>query len=268
MRSVFWLGVAILLLACASTAYGEFTAYNDFVSDYTTNPNVTQWGQADADVAQALKDEATGVTVTPTMTITRMNTTSGGSGPASEIGATTPAGLIFNGKVAGQGTVIWYGSVGDWWFNVEFNGLDNSKTYEVATFIDRGNPAYENNRWTLISLQGADVSTYACSTGPGNYQVDATSVSQESYNTVDGELAMWTGIKPGTDGNFSLNFTFAADAQIPEQYRGTNQDGYGYAPAGIMLREVPEPSTLALMAMGAGCARVRLASSQVDLRSL
>jgi hypothetical protein len=239
MRNVLLFGLAVLVLTCTATAYGAFTAYNDFVTSYTVNSNVTIWGWPDAGTgAKALKDEATGATVTPTMTLTHLNTVNNGGGPGSEIGASTPAGLIFNGKVAGQGNVIYYGTASNWWFNVEFTGLDNNMTYEVATFQDRGNAAYDNLRWTLISLVGADLSTYASSAGGANYQVSATQVSQDSYNTADGSVAGWTAIKPGIDGSFSLNFTYAVDAQIPEAYRATNSEGYGYAPAGIMLKEI------------------------------
>ncbi|MCX6880093.1 MAG: Ig-like domain-containing protein [Verrucomicrobia bacterium] len=226
-----------------------FTAYNDFVTSYTANANVTHWGQPQVGTPQILKDEATGATVTPTMTLTSLNTVDNGGGPGAEIGAATPVGQIFNGKVAGQGNVIYYGTAGNWWFNVEFAGLDNNKTYEVATFTDRGNSAYDNLRWTLISLVGADSSTDASSAGGANYSVSSTQVSQDSYNTADGSVVKWTGIKPGVDGKFSVNYTFATDAQIPAAYTATNTEGYGYAPAGIMLRETTpanQPPTVAI----------------------
>jgi hypothetical protein len=230
-------------------AVTSFTAYNDFVTSYTANANVTHWGWPQVGTSQILKDETSGATVTPTMTLTHLNTVDNGDGPGAEIGASTPAGQIFNGKVAGQGKVIYYGNAGNWWFNVEFAGLDNNKTYEVATFTDRGNSNYDNKRWTLISLVGSDSSNYACSAGTGNYKISETAVSQDSgYNTIEGDVAKWTGIKPGADGKFSVNFTFATDAQIPAAYRATNSDGYGYAPAGLMLRETTpanQPPTFA-----------------------
>lgn len=244
---------AVMCLALTSLASADFVAYNDFVSTYTANPNVTHWGHPDAGTgAKALMDEATGATVTPTMTLTRLNTTNNGSGPGAEITSSvgTDAAAIFADKVAGQGSVIWYGIVSNWWFNAEFTGLDNSKTYNVAAFQDRGQVNYDNQRWTLISLVGADSSTNESSVGGANYVVSATAISQDSWNTLDGSVAKWTGIQPGTDGAFSINFTFATDAQIPEAFRETNRDGYGYAPAGIMLQEVPEPATMALLAMG------------------
>ncbi len=226
-----------------------FTVYNDFVTSYTANANVTHWGQPQVGTTQILKDEATGATVTPTMTLTSLNTVDNGGGPGTEIGASSPAGQIFNGKVAGLGNVIWYGTASNWWFNVEFAGLDNNKTYEVATFTDRGNSSYDNQRWTLISLVGTDSSTAASSAGGANYSVSSTQVSQDSYNTVDGSVVKWTSIKPGVDGKFSVNYTFATDAQIPAAYTATNAEGYGYAPAGIMLRETTpanQPPTVAI----------------------
>ena len=194
------------------------------------------------------------------MTITRYNLSNGGSGPGAEISG-GDAFTIFRGaapKVAGLGKVM-APSLG-WYFNMEFSGLDVNKAYNVATFTDRGNSTYDNKRWANISLVNADsaTSTYACSAGVGNYQVSSTSVSQDSgYNTVEGFVAMWTGITPGPDGKFNINFRAATSSEVPEAYRAGMNANSGYGPAGLMLQEVvPEPAAMSLLALG-GLAMLR-----------
>ncbi len=229
-----------LLLAFPLAATAQFTAYNDFVTDYVASATNVTRNQAAG--THALKDFATGATVMPTMTITRYNLSTDGSGPAAEISG-GDALAIFGGKVAGLGKCMAPSS--GWYFNMEFSGLDVNKTYNVATFTDRGGTTYDNKRWANISLVNADSasSTYACSVGAGSYQISPTSVSQDSgYNTVDGFVAKWTDIVPGPDGKFSIYFRAAITAEVPAQYQGGMSSGSGYGPAGLMLEEtVPLP---------------------------
>ncbi|MGQ9652302.1 MAG: hypothetical protein ACUVXJ_19595 [Phycisphaerae bacterium] len=234
--------VLAVFLGWILAAQAQFTAYNDFVPDYVAGAtNVTQNQNAGT---YALKDYVTGGTVTPTMTITRSGLSTDGTGPSAEISG-GDALAIFSGKVAGRGKVM-APSTG-WYFTMEFSGLDVNKTYTVATFTDRGEPSYDNKRWANISLVNADstIATYACSVGVGNYQVSPTSVSQDSgYNTVEGFVAMWTGIAPGPDGKFSVHFRAATAAEVPEAYRAGMKADSGYGPAGLMLEEEGPPNAI------------------------
>ncbi len=228
----------LVSLTLPLAAQAQFTAYNDFCTEYVASAtNVTQNQNAGT---YALKDYATGAIVTPTMTITRHSGLgTAGTGPTAEISG-GDALTIFGGKVAGKGTCM--NPTTGWYFNMEFSGLDVNKTYNVATFTDRGNPSYDNKRWANISLVNADstTATYAGSVGVGNYQISPTSVSQDSgYNTTEGFVAMWTGIAPGPDGKFSIYLRAATTAEVPAAYQGIMSQNSGYGPAGLMLQEVP-----------------------------
>lgn len=238
--------ITMSCLAVTSIAAADFTAFNDFLADFTTDTNVTQWGY-DNSGAQALVDHATGNTVTPTMTTTYYHMSHSTTGPAGEIANGTDAADLFGGIVSTKNRVDAYNSsyLGDWYVEVAFASLDPTKTYNLAAVLDRGSTSYTNQRWTLISIEDADASTYACSSG--TYQVSSTAVSIDSYNTQNGYIAQWTGIQPGADGDMTLRFAPATDDQLPEAFRTTNADGRGYGPAGIMLQEVPEPASMALL---------------------
>lgn len=241
-------------LVLTSVASAEFTAYNDFVTNFTADANVTHLGYDQRDLGgQTLIDHATGAAVTPTMSLTYYGISHITGGPGSDIASGTDAATIFGGKVTTQGSADAYNSsyIGSWYVYLDFAGLDPTKTYNLAAVSDRGNSGYANKRWTLHSLEGADASTYASSAG--TYQVSPTQVSIDNYNSLNGYVAKWTGIQPGADGAIRLAFTPAIDAELPEAYRATNEDGRGYAPAGIMLEEVnavPEPSTAMLVMAG------------------
>lgn len=246
------------MAACAAltaSAHGEFTAYNDFVTSFSSDANVTHhstitaYDTPEVSAAFALKNYATGVDLPVTMQITNRNGNPTGSGPGAEMSAGTDGANIFGGKCLTAGQVIWYGTASAWYVDLLFQNLNPSAKYTFAGTVDRGNSSYANNRWTAISITGADTSVYAASAGA--YKVDDSMVSIDSYNTVNGYVARWTDIAPGADGAFTVRFTYATDAEIPSAYTGTNQNGYGYGPAAIMLQEtaVPEPATLSLIGL-------------------
>ena len=168
--------------------------------------------------------------------------------PSSRRG--TDAANVFGGKVRNTGQVIWYGSAGAWSVELAFGNLNPSASYTFAGTLDRGNATYDNKRWTAISILGADSATNASSAGV--YEIDPLKVSIDAYNTNRGYIAKWTDINPGADGNFTVRYTYATPSEIPAAYVAGSSAGYGYGPSGIMLQEsaVPEPTSLALLAVG------------------
>jgi hypothetical protein len=228
----------VVCLAMATGASADFIAYTRVAKSATGN--VTELYLNDADGpgtgSVLLKDFSSG-TVTPvtaTATGTADDATNGYTQPASG----TDAYNTFNGKLD-SGSLIGYGSSTGWYCELVFTGLDPSRTYEFASVLSRED---YTDRWTVISIVGADVSTYAST--DGTFKISETSMSMACNQTVTGHVARWTGIESGDDGTFTIHYTHAslgAGIDIPS---GESQNTYkAYGPAGFMLVETTAGST-------------------------
>jgi hypothetical protein len=248
MRKLLVLSVGVLL--ATSIARADFTAYNDFITNYGANANVTTWGMTGGSNL-ALKDVTTGATVAPQMSVAYQATISGGTGPTTDLPSGTDAYNLFAGKVNTSGQVVYYGSASTWWFDVTFTGLNPAKKYTFASVIDRGDSSYANQRWTTLTLSGADAYTYDSSSGA--FKVSDAEVSVDSYNSFAGYVAKWSNISAGSDGTFMVRYQSpVSSSEYPSGITiSSGNVGKGYAPAGIMLSEVPEPATMSLLALGA-----------------
>lgn len=251
---------AVAGVAMATSAQAQFTAYNDCQSNVGGNAaNTTLYGHngnssGTSDTALTsgpLKDFATGAIQAVTVALNG-NGAINGTGATAEFTSGSPAANMFGGKVTNNGWVNYYGSTG-WSFDLVFSNLTPGAKYTMATTVDRGNgsPAPTTgytNRWTVISLVGADSSIYASSAGA--LQVSPTATSIQSYNTAAGYLAQWTDIAAGADNTFSVHFTYPANSS---EYGASGQDGVkAYGPAMFMLQEtavVPEPASLSLLSL-------------------
>ena len=255
MRSLGRWMCAVLLLTVATVASADFTAYNDTCGVTSGSPasvlnaNTTTYGWAgDMDSGQ-LKDITSGALVAATVTVDMTLTGWPGTGPGAYMNAGTDAANMFNAYTDTRYGVIWYGADNNnWAVDLIFSNLDPAKQYTAATTLDRGRSDGDYpGRWSVISIVGADDSTYASSAAAVKLSETATSMS--SYNTLGGYIAQWTDIDPGADGTFTLHFTYARDAS---ETNGTVPTALhkAYGPAAFMLQEVPEPATMGLLAVG------------------
>jgi hypothetical protein len=235
--------LSVVCLAMTAPASAEFTAYTRCAK--SASGYVTEIYLNDADGpgtgSVLLKDFSSGTvtSVTATAIGTANDATPGYTQPASG----TDAYNTFNGKLD-SGSLIGYGSTG-WYCELVFTGLTPSKTYEFASVLSREDYL---DRWSVISIVGADVSTYAST--DGTFKISETSMSMACNQTVTGHVARWTGIESGDDGEFTIHYTHAslgAGIDIPN---GATQNSYkAYGPAGFMLVEIPEPATMSLLAI-------------------
>jgi hypothetical protein len=234
------LGMALVVFASATMARADWTAYNDCigVSDTATMTDNTAANASKYYRGQSglLKDFATGTSVSASVTVNTTGNTQGpGGGAPSAFAAGTDAASIFSGKVDLTNGVIYYGDSG-WTVDLVFTGLNSTSQYALATTFDRGRSDY-TDRWSVVSIQDADAYTYASSAG--TWKVSDSAVSIQSYNTANGYVAKWTGIKAGADGDFTIRFTQAANTpgvQIP--VGATQNDRLGYGPGAFMLQEI------------------------------
>ena len=249
---------AVAGVAVASSAQAQFTAYNDCQS--STGGNAAKTTLYGAGAGGPLTDFATGVVQTASVALVNNGGTPNGSGPTAEFTSGSPAANMFGGKVVNTGSVNYYGPTG-WSFDLVFSNLTPGAKYTMATTVDRGNAspaptAGYTNRWTVISLVGADSSTYASSAGA--VKVSPTATSIQSYNTDAGYLAQWTDIAAGADNTFSVHFTNAVGINpvngvgtlsSPYPAGATQDNAKAYGPAMFMLTAVPEPTSLSLLSL-------------------
>jgi len=222
---------AAVLLACASALGADWTAYNDCIGvsgafPDNTAANATKYYPG---VTGVLKDFDTGWLVPASVQVAVSNVQYTGSGAALEFAAGTDAYNMFHGKVDVTNGVIYYGSTGDWNVDLIFSGLAPTASYEVGTTFDRGS---YSNRWSEVSITGADSYTYAASAGA--FKVAEDAVRMVSNNTALGYVARWTDVKPGADGSFTIRHTYDPS--------GPGQDGNkAYGPGAVMLQQFNGP---------------------------
>jgi hypothetical protein len=218
---------------------GDVIMFNDHVAGSGTHVNATRF--AGNGVASGfLKDVSTGQDTTITLTAS-------GSGVAYESTSGVPAAgtdayALFNGYVdfsSANGSSLAVTPTTT--YTYAFTGLTPVATYDLAGTSVRGNTSY-TNRWTLVTLVGADAFTSAHSTGLGivttGLQPNQVALwTGENHLAGQGFIAQWTDIDPGADGQFQL---------VSTQYQGptpgvgngnSTGGGKGYAITGLRLIE-------------------------------
>ncbi|NPV42289.1 MAG: tandem-95 repeat protein [Anaerolineae bacterium] len=183
----------------AQTTY-NWVAYNDcaWVSGQTET-NITKYTITSGSTTGLLKNYATGDNSTVTVTISSYNspTVVTGSYGGAETNSGTDAYTTFH-DYANMAGVIQYGSTG-WYVDVTLTGLDISKTYTFATSANRASSSYtRNSKFTLSDVTDATNASTSGVTVNSNLSVSFNT----GYNTVNGYVARWTNIQPGSDGDF------------------------------------------------------------------
>ncbi len=115
-----------------------------------------------------------------------------------------------------------------------FTGLNPDNTYSFATTANRNDDGYDD-RFTRITISDAESATNASTSGV-TVNNDLSVSFCTGYNTVNGYVARWTDINPGSDGGFIVTFAVEGEASS------------AYGPSVFMLKEgsveLPDQYTL------------------------
>ncbi|MBN1672653.1 MAG: lamin tail domain-containing protein [Kiritimatiellae bacterium] len=217
-----------------------WTAYNDLawasgqlavnISTVTRNQN------------GPLVDHETGANLPVTLSIN-----GGGWGPVSDQGGAPAAGTdgyaVFAEKVSLEGLISYDQTAGD--LTLTLGGLIRTYRYEIVLFGNRAGASY-TARTTTVTLSGAEPGFLNASTAGAikstSVTSDDTTTIANGYNTVNGYVARYTEVDPGTDGAVVLT--------VPA-YGGTGEAGKCYLNA-LMVRAVGEDSGGDVVAMEKG----------------
>lgn len=178
---------------------GAFVAYNDMNPMNSTNAtNVTEYDYSATNVL--LKDFSTGDDLFFSMTCSYVGGyDSSGSGGNFDPG--TDAYLAFNGIVDADG-VYEIDNISDS-YTITFNNLQPGREYTITLTANLDDSYCEDERYTKVTIEGAQTYTNASSSG-----VEVNSEASVSfctgYNTENGYVAKWTGVTTGPDGSFSV----------------------------------------------------------------
>ncbi|MBN1674323.1 MAG: lamin tail domain-containing protein [Kiritimatiellae bacterium] len=173
-----------------------FTAYNDLGwAAGQLAQNITRYTRGQSGL---LKDYASGEDTAVTLSV------AGGDGPVLTQGADpqsgTDAHAVFDGIVDGVG-LISYGPTN---LTLRFTGLDPTLRYEFVLFGNRHNADYLD-RYSTIAISDVDAFRNESSagtdfSGPASDSVVITN----GYNTVNGFVARFSQVDPGTDGDMTV----------------------------------------------------------------
>jgi CotH protein/lamin tail-like protein/concanavalin A-like lectin/glucanase superfamily protein/chitobiase/beta-hexosaminidase-like protein len=210
--------VIIGLMGGVVSGQTNWTAYNDCVYSDITTPsqyigiNVTTYGIGEdytGSTSGTLLDKVTGSDTGVTVELTEYGTVNWQ--PEDEFAGTncdpnTDAYATFH-QIADMIGVIYYSDTeDDWWVRLTFTGLDPSCEYTFATSSNRNDETSDYaNRYTRFTLEGTETGGYSNASTSGVIVNSEDSVSfSTGWNTSNGYVARWTGIRPGADGSFSV----------------------------------------------------------------
>jgi hypothetical protein len=217
----------VLIMALATVTGADWVAYNDLQDGNggtaALGLNVTTHTYLDTNMA--LMNFDTGATLTVTMTgeIVGDGDANGDAWPnnGGNCDAGTDADNIFGGILDLTG-----GNELDSTAEhkaIIFNGLNPGMSYTITLTQNRANPGY-TNRWSKVTIEGADAYTYAASAGVKKFS-EASGEFCVGHNTVTGYVMKWTDISCGADGSFSI------------KTENADHGGKGYAMSAFKLEE-------------------------------
>jgi len=196
----------VLIAALATATRAGWVAYNDLADGNggtaALGLNVTTYTYLDTN--KALMDFDTGAMLTATMTgeIVGDGDANGDVYPnnGGNCDAGTEADDVFGGILDLTGgneldTTAEHKAI-------IFNGLNPAASYTITLTSNRDNPSY-TNRWTRVTIEGADAYTYAASAGVKKLSEHSGEFCVGS-NSVTGYVMKWTDISCGADGSFSI----------------------------------------------------------------
>jgi hypothetical protein len=220
---------------------GDVIMFNDHLAGPATHAFATTYATIGLS-SGLLRDSATGAT-----TSILLQTQSNGASFENVAGspaAGTEAHSIFNGWVdfssVGGSSIAFFGGTS---YTHTFSGLAPDRSYEFAGTGVRGEEGY-TNRWTLVTIVGADSFTPAHSSGLGivtdGLPPDQVAIwTGENHLPDQGFVAQWKEIDPGADGTFQI---------VSQQYLGltpgvgtgsaaTGSKGYGLTAVRLIERD-------------------------------
>jgi hypothetical protein len=203
---------------------GPFVAYNDLNSTNSENAhNVTGYDYSATN--EPLKDVNTGddlfVTITGSVFPVDAYDPYGTNG-GNFTNMDSDAYLTFNGIVDLTG--VFELDAPEWSHTITFNNLEPGRIYTITLTANRNGVSYSGQRYTKVTIEGAETYTNASTKGVVVNSEASVSFST-GYNTVNGHVAKWTEITTGPDGSFSIRSAW------DNRYPGTK----GYAMSAFRL---------------------------------
>jgi len=217
----------------------DFVAYNDSAAGPQTHANTTLYRGFNGVAAGLLKNVATGAVTG--VTLTTLSSGVGYQNNGAYPAAGTDAASIFGGFVdlglQVQNSMELSAVEGDS-YTYQFTGLATPSRYGFTGTGVRGEPSY-TNRWTLVTLIGAESFTAAHSSGVGvvtaGLAPNQVAVwTGTNHQAGQGFVAQWTDIDAGADGQFDVVATQYTGA-TPGVGPGVANGAKGYVIEGIRL---------------------------------
>jgi uncharacterized repeat protein (TIGR02543 family) len=208
---------------------GTWIAYNDCAYiDGQTTANITTYEGYTNGASGLLKKYSDGINTAVTMTVVTSGTVDEQIS-SDYIGAETNSGTdtydTFHDYVNMVGGIRL--GAADSYIDITFTGLNPGDVYSFATTANRANSDADYlTRITEFTISDTDAATNSSTSGVTVNSNESVSFCT-GYNTVNGYVARWTNIQPGSDGDFTVRFSVDTE----------NSNTYAYGPSVLLLQD-------------------------------